>query len=122
MLAPRIWEKLEVEELDRADQLRLLKFICSFAWADLEIRPEERSFVEHLVARIGLDDEERAEVEEWLQAPPSPEGIDPTLIPTSQRRLFLNSIEGVILSDGEVAPEERENFALLKELLDPTPN
>lgn len=119
MLAPRIWGDLNLDELNRADQLRLLKFICSFAWADLEIHPKERIFVEHLVAKIGLDDEERAEVEGWLKVPPSPESIDPTSIPPEQRKLFLNSIEGVILSDGEIAPEERENFALLKDLLDP---
>jgi hypothetical protein len=52
-----------------------------------------------------------------MAVPPSPEAVDPTRIPLAQRKLFLDSIEGVILSDGEVAPEERENLALLKELL-----
>ena len=106
-----------MDELNRADQLRLLKFVCSFAWADLEIRPEERSFVEHLVRIIGLDDEERAEVDGWLRIPPRPESIDPTSIPQNQRRLFLTTIDGVIRSDGEISPEERENFDLLKDLL-----
>jgi uncharacterized membrane protein YebE (DUF533 family) len=107
-----------MDELDRPDQLRLLKFVCSFAWADLEIHPEERSFVEHLVGRIGLDDEERAEVEGWLQTPPRPESIDPTAIPSNQRKLFLTTIEALIRSDGEISPEERENFDLFKDLLD----
>jgi uncharacterized tellurite resistance protein B-like protein len=109
-----------VDELDRSDQLRLLQFICSFAWADLEVRPEERSFVEHLVEKIGLNDEDRELVEGWLKVPPSPEAVDPISIPPDQRKLFLTLIEGVILSDGEIAPEERENFALLRDLLDPT--
>ena len=121
MLASRIWGNRNMDELNRADQLRLLKFICSFAWADLEVRPEERSFVENIVVRLGLNDEERAKVEEWLTAPPSPDAIDPNTIPPGQREIFLNSIEGVILSDGEIAPEERDNFALLKDLLDPNP-
>jgi uncharacterized membrane protein YebE (DUF533 family) len=118
ILAPRIWEDLNMDELNHADQLRLLKFVCSFAWADLEIRPEERAFVEHLVRTIGLNDEERTEVEGWLQAPPRPESIDPTSIPANQRKLFLTTIDALIRSDGEISPEERENFDLLKDLLD----
>jgi hypothetical protein len=43
--------------------------------------------------------------------------IDPTRIPTAQRQLFLDSIEGVIISDGEISPQELENLALLKDLL-----
>ena len=117
ILVPRIWGDLSLDELNRADQLRLLKFICSFAWADLKIRPEERSFVEHLVRKIGLDAQERAEVEAWLQAPPRPETIDPTSIPSNQRKLFLENIDAVIRSDGEISPEERENFELFKNLL-----
>jgi hypothetical protein len=107
-----------MDELNRADQLRLLKFICSFAWADLEVRPEERSFVEHLVAKIGLSDEERTEVDGWLRIPPNPESIDPTAIPSNQRKLFLTTIDALIRADGEISPEELENFALLKDLLD----
>jgi hypothetical protein len=38
-------------------------------------------------------------------------------IPHEHRVLFLESIEGVIVSDGVIAPEERESFALLKDLL-----
>ena len=104
-------------DLSRRDRQRLMKFICSFAWADLQIRPEERQFVARIVTRLGLDEVERAEVEEWLTLPPNPEAVDPTQIPLAHRELFLDSIEGVIVSDGEVSPEERENFALLKDLL-----
>jgi hypothetical protein len=39
------------------------------------------------------------------------------LIPAAHRKIFLDSIEGVIVSDGEIAPEESESFALLTELL-----
>jgi hypothetical protein len=95
-----------------------MKFICSFAWADLKVRPEERQFVARIATQLDLDPGERAEVEQWLKVPPSPESVDPTQIPLAQRSLFLDSIEGVIVSDGEVAVEERENFALLKDLLE----
>jgi len=106
-----------IDQLDRQDRLRLVKFVCSFAWADLEIRPEERLFVDHIVRSLKLDDADQERVEGWLAVPPSPESVDPTRIPLAQRKLFLDSIEGVILADGEVAPEERDNLALLRDLL-----
>ncbi len=110
-------ETRTLERLNREDQLRLMKFVCSFAWADLEIRPEERTFVDHIVRSLELNDEDRSKVENWLVVPPKPESVDPTRIPLTQRRLFLDSIEGVIASDGKIAPEERENLALLRDLL-----
>ena len=118
MLAPHFSRELTMEDLNRADQLRLLKFVCSFAWADLEIHPQERSFVEHLVGKIGLSDAEKVEVDGWLKRPPAPESVDPTTIPSDQRRLFLTTIDALIRADGEISPEERENFDLLKDLLD----
>ncbi len=106
-----------MDQLDRNDRLRLVKFVCSFAWADLEIRPEERTFVDHIVQSLDLNDEDQSKVEGWMAIPPSPESIDPTRIPLAHRKLFLESIEGVIASDGEIAPEESENLALLRDLL-----
>ncbi len=52
-----------------------------------------------------------------MAVPPNPESVDPMQIPSEQRKIFLDSIEGVIVADGEIAPEERENLALLRELL-----
>ena len=106
-----------MDQLTRDDRLRLVKFVCSFAWADLEIRPEERIFVDHIVRSLELNEEDRSKVKGWMEIPPSPESVDPTRIPLAQRKLFLDSIEGVINADGEVAPEERENLALLRDLL-----
>ena len=106
-----------MDPLNRNDRLRLVKFVCSFAWADLEIRPEERAFVDHIVQSLELNAEDQSKVKGWMEVPPSPESVDPTQIPLAQRKLFLESIEGVICADGEVAPEERENLALLRELL-----
>jgi uncharacterized tellurite resistance protein B-like protein len=103
--------------LDRAARLQLMKFVCSFAWADLEIRPEEREFVARMIQRLGLDAGEARQVEGWLKVPPPPESVDPTEIPLEHRRLFVESIKGVIEADGEVALEERENLGLLEQLL-----
>ena len=106
-----------VADPDKAKRLQLMKFVCSFAWADLEVRPEEREFIARLARRLALSDDEAREVEGWLKLPPSPESVDPTQIPTAHRRLFLREIQGVIESDGDIAIEERENFELLKTLL-----
>ena len=106
-----------LDQLSRTDRLRLMKFVCSFAWADLKIRPEEIEFVARIADGLELDEEDRAKVSGWLASPPSPESVDPMLIPHKHRQLFLDSVHGIIVSDGEISPEERENFALLEALL-----
>lgn len=106
-----------LDQLNRDERLRLMQFICSFAWADLQIRPEERSFVARMIGRLELDDVERRQVQEWLKTPPSPEGVDPTSIPLEHRRTFVESIEGIISADGEISAEEYENLMLFKQLL-----
>jgi uncharacterized tellurite resistance protein B-like protein len=105
-----------LEDLARNERLRLMKFVCSFAWADLEVRPEERAFVSGLVRRLDLDAADQQQVLGWLEVPPRPESVDPTQIPTEHRRLFLDAIRGVIESDGDVAEEEAENLRLLEKL------
>lgn len=107
---------MSFEELTRRQRLALMKFVCSFAWADLEIRPEEREFVARMVERLGFEPEEAQRVKGWLELPPSPESIDPAAIPNEHRALFLEAIEGVIRADGIVAPEEHESLSILKEL------
>ena len=106
-----------LDRLDRSERMRLMKFVCSFAWADLEIRPEEREFIRRMVNRLALDGEEEGEVQAWLDLPPAPESIDPTLVPPAHRRVFIEAIEGIIASDGEIAPEEIENFRLFHDLV-----
>ena len=64
-------------EMDRTTRLELMKFVCVFAWADLSVHPAERNFVGRLVARLGFDAEDQAQVRDWLRAPPPPESVDP---------------------------------------------
>jgi uncharacterized tellurite resistance protein B-like protein len=106
-----------LDQLDRRERMRLMKFICSFAWADLEVRPEERKFIHEMVARLTLDAEEREKVQGWLEVPPEPESVDPTLVPAEHRRVFIEAIQGVIDADGKVAPEEYENFRIFQDLV-----
>ena len=104
-------------ELSRDERLLLVRFVCSFAWADLEVGPTERAFVSRLSRRLDLDDEERRQVEGWLARPPSPESVDPALVPREHRTRFIRAIESVIAVDGEISPLEREQLLLFAQLL-----
>lgn len=106
-----------LEQLDRRDRLRLVEFVCSFAWADLEIHPEERVFIARLIRRLDLDEEEDLQVQRWLDRPPGIDHLDPTSIPAAHRRIFVEAIEGLIASDGEIAEEESDSLEIFKQLL-----
>jgi uncharacterized membrane protein YebE (DUF533 family) len=102
--------------LSRDERMLLMKFVCSFAWADLEIHEKEREFISKLVRQLELDDAERAQVESWLEVPPRPEDVDPAAVPRAHRELFVDSIKAIIASDGYIDRDEAENFALLEML------
>jgi uncharacterized tellurite resistance protein B-like protein len=106
-----------MQKLTRQDRLRLMKFVCSFAWADLEIKEAERKFIDKTMKKLRLDDAERAQVAEWLEVPPRVEEVDPTQIPAAHRQIFLDTIRDVITADGEVDKDEWENLALFEQLL-----
>jgi hypothetical protein len=106
-----------LSQLSGADRLRLMKFVCSFAWADLEISPEERAFIARLIRGLELDRDEEVQVHRWLDVPPALDGLDPTTIPEAHKRFFLEAIEGVIASDGRLTSEETESFDLFRQLL-----
>ena len=105
------------EELSRDDRLLLLRFVCAFAWTDLEIRDGERKFVERLMERMQLSSDDRAEVEGYLHVAPSPETTNPKLVPPEHRRLFIDSVRALIYADGEVDAEERDRFEKLRAAL-----
>ncbi|MEE8475767.1 MAG: TerB family tellurite resistance protein [Myxococcota bacterium] len=106
-----------MQTLTRDERLLLMRFVCSFAWADLEVKPEERELVRKLVHRMHLGPDERQLVEGWLDSPPSVESIDPTQVPREHRMKFLRAVESVISVDGEVSPEERESLILFAKLV-----
>ncbi len=106
-----------LDDLDASQRLQLIKFVCSFAWADLEVSAEERSFVARLVERLQLDPREQREVRGWLDRPPPLDSVDPMTIPPMHRKSFLAAIQGVVAADGEITAEERETLAVLEDLL-----
>jgi uncharacterized tellurite resistance protein B-like protein len=103
--------------LDRDARLQLMKFVCSFAWADLEVNEAERRFVHDLIDRLELDPEERDAVEGWLNAPPEPDEVDPQEIPVEHREIFLKTTLALIAADGELAEAETETYNLLSQLV-----
>jgi uncharacterized tellurite resistance protein B-like protein len=105
-----------LDKLDREERLQLMRFVCSFAWADLEVQDKERAFIRKMVDKLGLSREEKKQVEAWLDVPPPAEDVDPTRIPRAHRKLFLDAAKGIIAADGRLDPEEQENLALLEAL------
>ncbi len=107
----------ELRKLDKKQRLLLLEFVCAFAWADLEVRDEERQFVAKLVRRMKLDPDEVAKVDGWLKLPPRPDEIDPNRVPHKHREIFIECARQLIEADGRIDPAERENFELFKQLI-----
>jgi len=105
------------EKLSREERMLLLRFVCAFAWTDLEIRDGERKFVQRLMDRMQLSSDDRAEVEGYLHVAPSPEETNPKLVPPEHRRIFLDSVRALIYADGEVDAEERQRFEKLQTAL-----
>ena len=106
-----------LDQLDRDARRMLMRFVCSFAWADLEIKPAERDFVTRLMRRLSMDAEERLEVRGWLELPPEPESVDPEDIPIEHRKLFVQVMERIAYADQELSEEERDSLDILKQLL-----
>ena|SRR4051812_47548807 len=106
-----------LDKLSREERMRLMRFVCSFAWADLEVQKEERTFVGKLMRKLELTDDEKKQVEKWLQVPPRPEEVDPTDVPRAHRKLFLDTMKKLVAADHKLAPDEKENLELLEQLL-----
>jgi tellurite resistance protein len=104
-------------KLKKDERLLLLKFVCAFAWADLEVKDSEKKLVRRMIAKLGLDGDEAKQVEGWLKRPPKPEEIDPNRVPRAHKQLFLDAARQMIAIDGEIDPAERENLELLEQLL-----
>ena len=95
----------------------LLRFVCAFAWTDLEIRAGERKFVERLMDRMLLSADDLREVEGYLHVAPAPEATNPKLVPREHRRIFIDALRALIYADGSVDAEERERFDRLQAAL-----
>jgi hypothetical protein len=106
----------DLSRLGPKERLKLLRFVTSFAWCDLDVTAGERAYVHHLVSRLHMTPEEALEVEGWLKLPPNEDDVDPTTIPREHRRLFLDAVREMLAANGDVSPDEKETLSLLEQL------
>ena len=102
--------------LDRDERLRLFKFVCSFAWTDLQVTDGERQVVRRMASQLHLDEAGRELVAGWLEVPPQPDEVDPLDIPIAHRRLFVKRAREMVAADG-VTHSEADSLAVFEELL-----
>jgi hypothetical protein len=104
-------------DLDRQARLQLLKFVCSFAWTDLQVQPEERDLVMQIAGRLELGAADVERVRQWLAVPPAADEIDPQAIPRAHREFFLAAAEATVRADGRVLGSERDALRVFRDLL-----
>ena len=105
------------EDLSRDERFLLLRVLCSFAWADLEVTDSERRFVRRVVAMSQLDASDARQVEEWLDVSPSPGSADVAAVAPEHRRLFFEAVRALVYVDGKVDPDEAASLEKLKQSL-----
>lgn len=91
----------------REERALLIRFVCSFAWADSEIRREERALVERLARSLGLEDDESCPTASWLDGPPGASSDDSPAVPREHRTAYLHALLSIVTADMEVSPAER---------------
>lgn len=105
------------QDLSSEERLTLLKFLCAFAWTDLDVQEAEKRFIRRVTEKLSLDAGDRQQVEAWLHVAPSPNSVTPDQVPTQHRRAFLEAVRALIYVDGEVDAEERDAFEKLQRAL-----
>lgn len=103
--------------LHRDERLRLMRFVCSFAWADLRVTDAERAFVLDLARRAHLSQHDQGLVADWLDSPPGEDDLDPFEIPDAHRKMVLDAALEMMAADGEISRLEIESYALFETLL-----
>lgn len=104
-------------ELTPFERVNLMKFVCSFAWTDLNVSQAERDLVMRISGSLRLTDAETRQVEGWLEVPPPIDEVDPTSVPPAHRQLFLTTLDMVVKADGKVVGAEHESLALFRDLI-----
>jgi len=112
------WDSTEeLLRLSSEERLRLVRFLCSFAWADLDAADREKDFVRVLTRKMGVTPEESLQVEEWLAFPPDPDTVDPTEIPPEHKQVFLAQCLKMVQADGTIDSQEIELLSLFEQLI-----
>ena len=99
-----------LDQLDRQYRLRLMQFLCSFAWADGKVQEQEKLLIRRFAEYLDFDDEAIRNIEAWLKQAPRLEEFDMSEISQVDRVIFVEAIESVILADGRMAAKEQALF------------
>ncbi len=103
---------MDLDGLTDKERVDLMRFLCSFAWADGEVQAEERTVLERVLGSLGLSAEARAEATAWLLAPPPMDGFDFRAIAADKRALFIDQAFEVAAADGGLAPDELRHLQM----------
>jgi hypothetical protein len=106
-----------LDDLSPEHRQLLFRFLCSFAWADGEVADAERRFVHRLMGKVKLRDDERLDVDGWLDHPPNANDVQPGEVPLEHRHLFVDAMRAVIFMDGKVTDEEEFRLEALRRAL-----
>jgi uncharacterized tellurite resistance protein B-like protein len=106
-----------LERLDRTTRLRLLRVLAAAAWVDGEVQDHERAFVEKLLDKLPIGDDERKVALAYLDAPPHPAEVDPSKIPPEHREALVKLVWQIIGADGKISDDEMQAVKDLEELL-----
>jgi uncharacterized tellurite resistance protein B-like protein len=102
-----------LEKLDRAMRQKLLRVLAAAAWIDGEVQDKERAFIERLLEKLPLGDDERKTALGYLDTPPHPAEVDPSKIPPEYREGLVKLVWQLVGADDKVEDEE---LAMVKEL------
>ncbi|HVU03799.1 MAG TPA: TerB family tellurite resistance protein [Polyangiaceae bacterium] len=106
-----------LDKLDRTTRLRLLRILAAAAWVDGEVEDRERAFVEKILTKLPIGEDERKTVRGYLDSPPHPAEVDPNKIPHEHREMLVGLVSDLVKADGKVDPEEEQALEDLKALL-----
>ena len=103
---------MNLDQLSEAERVELMRFLCSFAWADGEVQAPERELLERVLGGLKLGAQARAEVTAWLFSPPDMTGFDFAAIPAEKRQLFLDQAFAIASAHGGLAAEELRHLEM----------
>ena len=69
---------MNVDVLTETERIDLMRFLCSFAWADGEVQAQERVVLERVLDGLNLSREALAKATAWLSEAPNMQGRDLT--------------------------------------------
>jgi uncharacterized tellurite resistance protein B-like protein len=106
-----------LENADRTTRLRLLRIVAAAAWVDGEVQPHERAFVEKLLTKLPVTNDERQIALGYLEKAPHPAEVDPSKIPPEYREALAKLVWQVLGADGQMTDDEHAAAKELEDLL-----